>query len=338
LIALLLAGVAPSFSQANTAEVTSALRSRYVDADRLDAKFFDEASVAGILQALAPGAVLLKTGLPASAAAPMPAAPLARAEVIEPNIGYIRLADVVEETLPALDAELKKFADAKTTGYVLDLRYADGTNYAAAAAVAGRFLSAAGDLFTIKTLAGAKVVPTELPAVPPAGGLDTAPLLMLVNSETRGSGEALAGALRSKDRGLLVGARTAGSAVAWEEIKLSDGRTLRVATAKLTLPGAEVFPNGLTPDIAVKIDPKVEREVVLAGQTNVALTATLQPRQKRTTAPEADLVRAFRGESVGRPGEAEAKPAEEEILPVRDVVLQRAVDVLKGIRVLSGRN
>ena len=48
---------------------------------------------------------------------------------------------MTDETPAALDAQLKQFADAKVTGYVLDLRYADGTNFAAAAEIAGRLLA-----------------------------------------------------------------------------------------------------------------------------------------------------------------------------------------------------
>ena len=77
--------------------------------------------------------------------------------------------------------------------------------------------------------------------------------MLLVNAETRGSAEVLAGALRAEDRGIVIGSKTAGSAAGWEEVKLSDGRTLRIATAKIVVspPGGtaqkiELFPDGLT--------------------------------------------------------------------------------------------
>ena len=46
---------------------------------------------------------------------------------------------------------MKHFADAKVIGFVLDLRFADGTNFDAAAAVASRFLSDGQELFTLKS-------------------------------------------------------------------------------------------------------------------------------------------------------------------------------------------
>src|SRR5258706_8440488 len=111
----------------------------------------------------------------------------------------------------------------------------------------------------------------------------------------------------------------------------------------------------------VKIDPKTEREIIFNVQTNITLSASLQPHTKKKNYTEADLVKAFRGEAVEslslRAGQqaasktnaltldatsladtnasgAEAGEEEGEINKVRDVVLQRAVDILKGIRVL----
>jgi C-terminal processing protease CtpA/Prc len=174
--------------------------------------------------------------------------------------------------------------------------------------------------------------------------MTSAPLMLLVNAQTRGSAEALAGALRALDRGIIVGSQTAGSAAGWEDVNLGDGRTLRLATAKIVLPRAneaaqpiDLFPNGITPDVGVKIEAQTERNVVLAAQTNETLTASLQPRAKKNNLTEAQLVKAFRGEPVdliASPPTVEEHEEEGDIQTVRDVVLQRAVDILKGIRVL----
>jgi hypothetical protein len=171
--------------------------------------------------------------------------------------------------------------------------------------------------------------------------------------------------LRAQERAIVIGGRTAGSALAWDDVKLTDGRVLRLATTKITLPNSlEVFPNGVTPDVPVKIDAKIEREVVLNAPTNLTLTASLQPAELRKSMREADLMRAFRGESLDTPtlslGTNNPAPADTNLTVttsgtnaaaatassgngngngngtpvVRDVVLQRAVDILKGIRVL----
>lgn len=347
------ANVDSSLRQAT--EVISVLKSNYVDRDKLDEKLLNEATITGILDALGRGAVILTAEPPSTNSTktvgnePKPVGPLARAEVIDPHIGYIRLAEVTEGTPAALDAELKGFADANVAGYVLDLRFADGTNFAAAAAVAGRFLSDGQEVFTLKSSETGVRVFRAGSGIKSASSnesdLASAPLMLLVNGETRGSAEALAGALRAQDRGIIIGSQTAGSAAGWEDVKLSDGRTLRLATAKIVLPrlnGAarqiDIFPNGITPDVIVKIEAQTERNVVLAAQTNETLTVSLQPRVNKNDLTEAQLVKAFRGEAVNKflekPVTDKGHEEEGDIQNVRDVVLQRAVDILKGIRVL----
>ncbi len=348
-----------------TSEIIDVLQSHFVDKDKLDQKSLDDATISGILGRLGAGAKLLTAEQAASNAVPTitataePAEPLARVEVIDPDIGYIRIADVTEDTALDLDVELKKFAEQKMTGYILDLRFSDGTNYAAAATVASRFLPAGLELFSLKQSKG-EPQPFRSSQVPHsiAVELAEAPVMLLVNGQTRGSAEVLAAALRAQDRGIVIGGPTAGSAVAWEDVTLSDGRVLRLATSKITFPkDGEVFPGGIVPDIFVKIEPKTEREAVFNVQTNITLTASLQPRTKRKLYTEAELVKAFRGEPVGTPSlslaartnaltlsaesatdtntpTATSGDEEGDINKVRDVVLQRAVDVLKGIRVL----
>jgi hypothetical protein len=354
-----------------TTEVISVLKSNYVDRDQLNDKLLNEATVDGLIEALGHGAVILTPQPPTTNESKIAAVEsrsisgLVRAEVIEPNIGYVRLDDVSGATPSAFDAQLKKFAEAKVTGYVLDLRFADGTNFAAAADIAGQFLSDGQELFRLKSSErGTQVFRANAAtnSIPSEGvSLTTAPLMLLVNAHTQGSAEALAGALRAQDRGIVIGSKTAGSAAAWQDVNLADGRTLRLATAKIVLPpptaggpAVDLFPNGISPDVAVKIDTQVEYEVVFAPATNETLTVSLQPRVKKKDLTEAQLVKAFHGQSVDvdtdEPVAVTEAPAaktnrtesasdqqheeEGEIQNVHDVVLQRAVDILKGIRVL----
>ena len=355
-LVLLIAGRAAVAADA-PAEIIDALKQHYVDRETLDAQKLNDASVAGLLKMLGTGAQLLTAAAAQSnSAAVLPPSahttePLARVEVIQPDIGYIRIADVVNETPLALDEELKKFAQAKVAGYVLDLRFADGTNFAAAAAVASRFLPANMELFTIKSSAGTPQVYRTTPAPQSlAAALAKTPLLLLVNAQTRGSAEGLVGALRTQDRGIVIGGATAGLPVAWQDQPLSDGRVLRLATAKIIFPnGSELFPAGISPDILVKMDLQTERAAVFNVASNITLTASLQPQLTKHLYSEATLVKVFHGEGIEPPAltltnaathatnaltlAGAPLPAATAAAPARDVVLQRAVDVLKGIRV-----
>ena len=337
---------APATLTDEAAEVIQILRARYVDHEHLDTKMLNEAGLDGVLRALGAGAVILAVEPPSTNPPPAAAGPArhaaARAEIIDPNIGYLCLGDLTADTADAVDAALKKFADAKVEGYILDLRFADGTNYEVAAAVASRFLDDGQELFSVKSTDQKEQVfrgrGHKENEVHVGSRLSDSPLMLLVNGQTSGSAEALVAALRAHDRGIVIGGHTAGSAVSWEEAKLSDGRILRIATAKIVVPGSDgeaafsIFPKGLTPDVPVTSDAKVERDLLFHPATNLTLTASLQPRVPKKHMSEAELVKAIRGEALDT--ERSATQPEGEIQQVRDVVLQRAVDILKGIRVL----
>jgi hypothetical protein len=336
-----------------SAEIVDILRTNYVDRESLDEQSLDAATLNGLLKSLGCGAQILTEEPkpePEVEAMGTNGSALARAEVISPNIGYIRIGDLQPASVRAVDEELKKFAAAKVTGYILDLRFADGTNYEAAAKITSRFIEGQEALFTIKRATGESSTFHALPLVQePAAGLKLAPLILLVNEQTRGSAEALAAALRVYDRGIIIGNPSAGNPEALQNIKLADGRWLQVVTAKIVMPdGSSPFPNGLQPDVPVKIANTVEREAVLSA-TNITLTASLQPKTKKKVFSEAELVKAFNAGAMSLSeedpaaglelgptnGVASAQTPVVENANVHDAVLERAVDIMKGIQVFS---
>lgn len=103
-----------------------------------------------------------------------------RASVLESNVAYLRVGDVTKnlpEEIQSAQAALA--ASNKIAGTVLDLRFADGDDLAAA--------TAAADLFAAKKL----------------------PLVILVNGKTHGAAAALATVLRETRDGLVLGSATA---------------------------------------------------------------------------------------------------------------------------------
>src|SRR5438477_100862 len=85
---------------------------------------------------------------------------------------------------------------AETNDLVLDLRFADGRDYKAAANAADRFLSTEQPVLdwdegTVRSTAKADAIKV--------------PVAVLVNQETGGAAEALAAALRETDAAVLIG-------------------------------------------------------------------------------------------------------------------------------------
>ena len=263
-------------------------------------------------------------------------APISSSAIFDENYGYVRIAHA-SSRLPAefLSALEKLSATNKLKGLVVDLRYANGSDYDAAAKVADRFLASEQPLLdwgkgmvksTDKTNAFRQ------------------PVAILVNQFTAGAAEALAGVLRQKDIGLLIGTNTAGQASITKDFPLKNGQTLRVAVAPVKVADGEVIER-LKPDIQVDVNPDDERAYFVdayktlprAGvstSTNLAsLSVTNKSPRKRIN--EAELVRMLRDGENPDEEVAKAARATEPARPmIADPSLSRAIDLLKALAVV----
>ena len=102
-------------------------------------------------------------------------AALSTSAILENNVAYLRVGQVETNLAAEITAAQRAPATNKIIGTVLDLRFADGNDLAAA--------KAAANLFTAKKL----------------------PLAILVNGQTRGAAAALAATLREGRDGLVFG-------------------------------------------------------------------------------------------------------------------------------------
>jgi C-terminal processing protease CtpA/Prc len=303
------------------------LKEHYADKSAVTDARLNEAMVKGILNVFGDRARLVEN----SAEAAKPTQSIARAEAIGGTIGYVRFATIDETSASALDKELEKMGVATLRGLALDLRFADGSDFAHAAAVASRFTAKGTKLFRVRDAAANQT--QEFINADIEGA--TMPIAVLVNGQTRGAAEAIAGALRAHDRCIVIGNPTAGLAAVFSDFPLDATRTLRLATGRVEF-SAEVtaFPRGLTPDVKVDLSEAVERDVLLVNPPKKSFTEMFAPRAVTGRLTEAELVKQHRGEAttlLQTSGAQREKPEE-----IKDTVLQRAVDLLRGVAALRG--
>jgi hypothetical protein len=262
---------------------------------------------------------------------------LAEARLLENEVAWFRVARVADGLAGELADRLSQWsASNRLAGVVLDLRFAGGDDYAAAAAVADLFLTDEKPLLDWGqgvARSAKKFNALRLPAA------------VLVNRETSGAAEALAAVLREVGAGLILGNRTAGRARTWTEFPLRNGQRLRIAAAPVKLGDGTPLPDGgLKPDIDVAVAPQQERALYenpygSAADTNLLASAGAETgadtnRPARRFRPtEADLVRARREGRIltNEPPAREPAPMRPVI---RDPVLARAVDLIKGLAVV----
>jgi len=266
---------------------------------------------------------------------------VSRSSVLENDVAYVRVARVDHGLA-------KEFGEAIQTlgvtnelkGVVLDLRFANGRDYAAAVAVVDLFLADAKSLLDW----GNGVVKSRK-----KNDTIRLPVAVLVNRETGGSAEALAAVLRETGVALILGGTTAGRAMTSQEFLLKSGRRLRIATSPVKLgDGTALSAQGVKPDIEVAVSPDDERAYFEdayaplphnhvaassgSSENNRSNGLNRSPRRPRPT--EADLVRARR-EGIGLDVDALlARDIEPQRPLIRDPALVRAVDLLKGLAVV----
>lgn len=293
----------------------------------------NRASVEGLLHSLR-GKVRLLAAENPGAASNAPA--LARLAVVE-EAAYLRIHELNASLPAALATGCRALAATNhaLTGVILDLRFAEGDDYAAAAAIADLFQAKATPLLDWGT--GVVSATEKTNAL-------SGPIAVLVNSETTGAAEALAATLRECGTGLILGTTTRGAAMTAEDFTLKDGRRIRIATATVKVgAGTPLVAPGVKPDIEVAVSPEAEREFLLNPysttnplRTNSPVNAGISTNRpvRRPRVNEADLVRARRD---GVPLDVELlnlREGEPERPALRDPALARAVDLLKGLAVV----
>jgi hypothetical protein len=311
----------------------------------------EQAAVQGLIKQLHP-LVSIATNGGRHANGSTNGAPLAATSVLEGTFAYFRFNEIGEGADKEFSSALKRIGSTnKLRGLVLDLRFASGADYSAAAALADPFL------------------PPRLPVIDWGDGVKLSttktnpvhlPVAILINKETRGAAEAFAAVLRRSDVGLILGDNSAGQAFITRDFTLKNGQKLSIATIPVKVAGGQTIDRrGLAPDIKVEVPLAEERAFVqdayrpvprLAGGQGVSANARDVGSTNLTAAPgtnggsrassrrrlnEAELVRMQR-EGIDFesdfPTGREAGPLRPPV--ITDPVLARAIDLLKGLSVV----
>lgn len=173
-------------------------------------------------------------------------------EVLEGNIGYIRIIMFDNDIAKDFGTHLNKFLDQGVKGLIIDLRDNPGGDYDQVAAIADRLLPEGLIVYTedrIGNRTEKKSDSTEL----------NVPLSILVNGYSASASEVLSGAVKDYGKGKLIGTRTFGKGLVQAVVDLEDGAGIKVTIARYFTPsGVCIHEKGIEPDIVVELDEKYE--------------------------------------------------------------------------------
>ncbi|MYD97859.1 MAG: S41 family peptidase [Gammaproteobacteria bacterium] len=163
-------------------------------------------------------------------------------------VGYVRLSQFDKTSGTALTAVVEELqAATPLTGLVLDLRNNPGGLLEAAVDVADTFL------------AGGLIVSTEGRGTESHGEYDAdtddilngAPLAVLINDRSASAAEVVAGALKDRERAILLGTASFGKGSV-QSVMRFEGRAIKLTTARYVTPsGVSIDSNGVAPHIEV---------------------------------------------------------------------------------------
>jgi len=185
-----------------------------------------------------------------------------RSEMLEPDVGYVRISHFSETTFKDLRkaiAGLKKSAAGELRGLVLDLRNNPGGVLEAAVNVSDLFLD--GGL--IVSASGRGHDATFRHEAHAGDVLDGGMIVVMVNGGSASASEIVAGALQDNKRATIVGSQTFGKGSVQTVMPLSHGRAIKLTTSRYFTPSGEsINGRGITPDIVLQ---NADREDLMAG-------------------------------------------------------------------------
>jgi carboxyl-terminal processing protease len=165
-----------------------------------------------------------------------------RAFMLQPGVGYIRIASWDLQTAKQLHDAIQKLGASSLRGLVLDLRNNPGGVVKAALEGAAMFLQPGQRILTARGRASE----TETADVPKDATPYRFKLSILINEKTASASEILSGALQDHDRATIVGEPSYGKGLVQSVMPLSEGAGLAITTAFYYTPSGRSIQRPLT--------------------------------------------------------------------------------------------
>ncbi len=172
-----------------------------------------------------------------------------KSELIDNNIGYIRLTSFNENSSTQVKEKIQKLNENKNLkGYILDLRNNPGGLLSQAIKISDFFLEN-GEIVSTRS----RQVSENRKWFAKKGDLTNGKtLLVLINYGSASASEIVAGALKDHKRAIIVGENSYGKGSVQSIIPLKNRGAIRLTIAKYYLPsGKSISEVGVTPDIEV---------------------------------------------------------------------------------------
>lgn len=166
-------------------------------------------------------------------------------EILENNIGYIIIEDFNSQSTAEVKKALNEFDKKNITKVILDLRDNPGGLLNEALSISRLFVPS-GAILHVKEKNKELVTYRSVLLKPKYK------LAVLVNENSASASEILAGAIKDRKAGTLIGTKTFGKGIIQSLISVSDGSMVKLTTAEYLTPNkTSIHGKGIEPNIVI---------------------------------------------------------------------------------------
>ena len=178
-------------------------------------------------------------------------------EMLENHVGYIEILEFDEPTAKQFKDAVAELQSQGMEALIVDVRNNPGGLVDSVVEIVDELVPE-GLIVYMENSMGMK---TEYSA---DGDYLDIPLAVLVNGESASAAEILAGAVRDRGVGTLIGTNTYGKGIAQSVFPLGDGSAVKITTSDYYTPSGEnIHGKGIKPDIEVEMDYDSEEDTQL---------------------------------------------------------------------------
>jgi len=184
--------------------------------------------------------------------------PSIRSELMDGNIGYLRISQFQQRTAIDLIEHMQALINEGAKGWLLDLRNNPGGLINAGVAVADAFLKKG----VIVTTRGRQEHSNTIYEADPQDPSQAMPTLVMINRGSASAAEIVAAALQENKRAQLAGQQSFGKGSVQSIIALDEKRSIKLTTAYYYTPkGRNLNNNGIAPDHKLSLSDTQEDEL-----------------------------------------------------------------------------
>ena len=200
--------------------------------------------------------------------------PTVEYEMLDNQIGYIRLVEFDEVTADQFKEALEDLENQNMEKLIIDVRNNPGGVLQVVCDMLDQLLPEGMIVYTEDKNGNRKEYTSD------EEHQFTKPLAVLANENSASASEIFAGAIQDYGIGTIVGTTTFGKGIVQRTFYLSDGTGVKLTVAKYYTPkGHDIHKKGITPDVEIELDEELKNQSSISHEEDNQLQKAIEVLQ-----------------------------------------------------------